>query len=554
VERAACADAEFVVSDENAPHVAEICRRLDGIPLAIELAAARVNVLSPKQLARKLDERFRVLTGGDRSALPRHRTMRALIDWSYELLSADERALFRTLSIFAGGFTLESAAAVSGQMDDILVLQLLSSLVDKSLVHAEQGEHGARYRLLESTRQYARERLDEAGAYETVAHAHASAFVALAEQLDRTYETTPDRTWLALAGADLENFRAALTWALRERADVPLGQQLVGTLRAVWGYFAPAEGRRWVQEAQNLVDCETQPATLAALDYASAHLASAHIQYQASLDAAERAFTRYLEVDDALQIARTQWNVGRTLARLGKFTEAEATLTQALGRARALGARKLTIAVLGSLASMRAAAGNLAEARRIAEEALAIARSCGAERSTAVLAQNHAEWEFRGGDASSALQLASESLAIDRAYDDKLNIAITLSNVTAYLIALERYDDARTSGREALVRARDAQWEIGTAFALQHLAAVAALQQMLGTGHDEVHARAAHLTGYVDARLQALRALREHTERQEYNKILAVLRDSLGEDVLATLMADGSAWTEDQAVVEAMQI
>ncbi|MBV8149072.1 MAG: GAF domain-containing protein, partial [Candidatus Eremiobacteraeota bacterium] len=138
-DRAFAVDKRFAITDENAPYVAEISRRLDGIPLAIELAAARVNVLSPKQLAQKLDERFRVLTGGDRSALPRHQTMRALIDWSYDLLSDDERALFRKLSIFAGGFTLESARAVCDvdAVDEIATLDLLSSLVDKSLVQAQ---------------------------------------------------------------------------------------------------------------------------------------------------------------------------------------------------------------------------------------------------------------------------------------------------------------------------------------------------------------------------------------------------------------------------------
>ena len=148
-DRARASDARFELNDENVPFVAEICRRLDGIPLAIELAAARVKVLSPKQLAQKLDERFRVLTGGDRSALPRHQTMRALIDWSYNLLSEQERALFAKLAIFAGGFTLESANAVCGDetTDELAVLDLLSSLVDKSLVQVDQGAR-PRYRLL----------------------------------------------------------------------------------------------------------------------------------------------------------------------------------------------------------------------------------------------------------------------------------------------------------------------------------------------------------------------------------------------------------------------
>ena len=153
-QRAAASDARFKLTDENAPVVAEICRRLDGIALAIELAAARVKVLAPRQLAQKLDKRFRVLTGGSRTALPRQQTMRALIDWSHDLLSPKEQKLFRRLAIFVGGWALETAGAVCADeeaAEDAIesweVLDLLSSLVDKSLVHAEQMEGGMRYRL-----------------------------------------------------------------------------------------------------------------------------------------------------------------------------------------------------------------------------------------------------------------------------------------------------------------------------------------------------------------------------------------------------------------------
>jgi predicted ATPase len=161
-DRALAVDRRFVIGDDNARYVGEICRRLDGIPLAIELAAARVNVLSPQQLAQKLDEWFRVLTGGDRTALARHQTMRALIDWSYDLLTEDEQRVFRTLSVFAGGCTLQTATTVCSE-DEIVTLERLSSLVEKSLLQAEPSDGGTRYQLLESMRQYAHERLVERG-------------------------------------------------------------------------------------------------------------------------------------------------------------------------------------------------------------------------------------------------------------------------------------------------------------------------------------------------------------------------------------------------------
>jgi len=553
-DRAFSANNRFALTEENVPHVVEICRRLDGIPLAIELAAARVKVLSPQRLAQMLDERFRVLTGGDRNALPRHQTMRALIDWSYDLLSNEERSVFRKLSIFAGGFTLESASAVCSDqvIDEIATLDVLSSLVDKSLVQAEEVESGTRYWLLESTRQYAREKLNESGAYEVVARAHATAYLALAEDLDDAWATTPDRAWDARAEPELENFRAALGWAFGARGDVPIGQRLAGALRPVLMNFGAAEGRRWVQTAREGADAQTPAATLAALDLAEAHLAAALAQHKASLAAAERALARYRELGDPWRIAHAQRWVGRALVFLGRTTEGEALLTQTLAEARRLGARRLTSTVLGDLPGARREAGDLVGARQLYAEALAIARSIGAERFAATVALNLAEAEFRGGDAATALRLADEALAVYHTFKDTRNVAVDLSNMAAYLLALERYDQARTAAREGLAAARDTQLAVGVAFALQHLAAIATLGRDVAASSREERARAARVLGYVDAQLAALEALREYTEQQEYDKMLPALRDALGADECAKLMAEGSTWTEDQAVAEAM--
>jgi predicted ATPase/class 3 adenylate cyclase len=217
-DRAVAADARFALTDANARFVSEICQRLDGIPLAIELAAARVSVLSPRQLAQRLDERFRVLTGGDRSALPRHQTMRALIDWSYDLLGERERSLFRKLSIFASGFTLEGAGIVGGDetRDEIEALDLVSSLVDKSLVQAEPGED-SRYRMLESTRQYARERLSEHGEFDISANRHLAYVSELVKRAGEEYESSMSGVAVTRLVVELEDVRGALDWAVRQR-------------------------------------------------------------------------------------------------------------------------------------------------------------------------------------------------------------------------------------------------------------------------------------------------------------------------------------------------
>ena len=197
-QRAAAADTKFKLTDESAPIVAEICRRLDGIALAIELAAARVEVLPPRQLAQKLDERFRVLIGGSRTALPRQQTMRALIDWSYDLLSEQEQKLFRRVSIFVGGWTLEAAEAVVNDdtLDALDIVDLISSLVEKSLVVAG-AEELLRYRLLESTRLFALEKLQQRGERDTLARRHAQWAADLADHAREASQTDPWAQWVA---------------------------------------------------------------------------------------------------------------------------------------------------------------------------------------------------------------------------------------------------------------------------------------------------------------------------------------------------------------------
>ncbi len=551
-DRAISADKRFNLSDENAADVAEICRRLDGIPLAIELASARVKVLSPRQLALMLDERFRLLTGGDRAALPRQQTMRALIDWSYDLLTGEEQALFRRLSIFAGSFTLESAGAVckDDSGDELAVFERLASLVDKSLVHTEAIANGTRYRLLESTRQYAREKLLERGEQDAVARAHGAAYLALAEQLEAAYDTTPDRVWHAQAEPEMENWRAVLTWALTYRSDVLMGQRLAGALRPAWVYLGPAEGRTWVMRALEQADAEAPPAVVAKLDFSDALLNSVLVQHRATHVAAERARVRYEQLDDVRGIAETQRLAGFILVALGQVSEGEALLHEALASSRRLGVRRLTSFALQNLAVARSSAGDVAQARALYGEALAISKSLGAERSAANVALNLGEAEFQAGDAERALQLADEALAGYGALNDTNSCATALSNMVAYLVTLDRSDEARARAREALELARVAQLDVSVAFALQHFVGVAVLR----AADAEAWARAARLLGYVEARLLELDAAREYTEQQGYDKMLVALRASLGEERLAALMDEGRTWTEEHAVTEAMLV
>ena len=231
--RARAVDHRFALSDENAPILAEICRRLDGIPLAIELAAARVRVFSPAELARRLDERFRILTGGTRTALPRQQTMRSTIDWSHDLLDGRERTLLRRVSVFAGGWTTDAAQAVcfDAILDEHEALDIMVSLIDKSLVVAELSGTEARYRLLESTQAYAFEKLAESGERETIAQRHAAWIAGLTVKFRKSYNTLPREQWQRALEPEVDNIRAALTYA-SGKGDAALAVRILWLARA----------------------------------------------------------------------------------------------------------------------------------------------------------------------------------------------------------------------------------------------------------------------------------------------------------------------------------
>ncbi len=553
--RARAVNPNFVLTDENASIVADICRRLDGIPLAIELAAARAKVLAPRQLAQRLDERFRILTGGYRTALPRQQTMRALIDWSYDLLSEPEQTLFRYVSIFAGGFGLEAATAVcaSETIEEFEVLDRLASLVDKSLVVADSGENEVRYRLLESMRQYAREKLGAGGETGALAARHAAAYAELAEQLEREYETLAYRPWLARTERELENVRAALTWSFGPGGDVLTGQRLATTLGRVLVAFAAPEARRWVTTARTHIDDSTPPPLAARLELAEAHLASVLNQYRAALSAAERAGALFKHLDDERGSADAKRFAGRSLIYLDRVADGEAALRESLVIHRALGSRRVG-GTLRDLAAARALAGDVVGARALFAEALATFKESADEANVAITAGTLAEAEFRGGDAESALRVAEDGLAAARALNRPRMLAWMLGNIAALLVALGRYEPARERGREALRLACELQVEVDVAFTLQHLAATAALRP-----HPEAESagelqRAALLAGFVDGRLAALEVVREYTEQQEYDRMSTALQAALGNAAVASLMADGRHWTEDRAAAEALQI
>jgi predicted ATPase/DNA-binding XRE family transcriptional regulator len=553
-DRVRASDARFEVTKENVEPIIEICQRLDGLPLAIELAAARATVLSPWQITERLDRIFDVLVPNGHAAIPRHETMRAVIEWSYVLLSSQAKLLFDRLSIFASSFSLETATTVCADSrlagDDIL--ELLSALIARSMIMVDFSRGEARYHMLEATRQYALERLAASGEREGIAQRHALSSLRVAQRLDRDWYAADERTWFRDAAAELDNCRAALEWSLVERRDVETGCSIAASLARVWYSLAPVEGRNWVRSALSSRTKDVTPITRSQLNIADAELCGALGEYAASFAAAERALKS--KGLDELQTARARQAAGSALGALGRSDEAEALLQGALEDARRLDNRRLRALVLGDLGTLRSRCGDVEGARLFYAEALTYYITLNFERPAASISGNLAEIEFAAGDVAAALQRAEEARAGHEAWHNRRSVAIDLNNMAAYLVAMDCFDDARAHASEALTVARDFKATVLTAYILQHVAAIGALQPYPDRRKERVNReRAAMLLGFVDGRLTALETGRERTEQQEYDRTMKVLREKLGSK-LEAVMALGSEWTEDGAAAVAMEL
>jgi len=547
-QRAQAVDRTFKLTKTNAAAVGAICRQLDGIPLAIELATARMNVLTLAALRARLERSIAFLSSGDRTVQPRHQTLRALIDWSYDLLAPAERRLFERLSVFAGGCDLAAIAAVcADEASEDETLASLASLVEKSLVVADVADREPRYRLLEVTRTYAREKLAERNATALTAQRHANAYAQLAERLERDDGCACDATRPRVL-LDIDNWRAALEWTLAGQNDVLLGQRLAAALRPVWWYVSLIEGRRWLYAANALIDERTPRAVQAVLELAQSSIACGLGEPESALAAARRVQDVYRQLGDPTGLAGAQYVAGRALICLMRAEEGESLLRESLESARALGDRKLVGNTLEYIAYARSMAGDLVQARACISEACAVQELVGNRSGAANSRLVLAEAEFRAGNVERACELVEPCVLTLRELGATPFLTAALLNWAAYLIACERWDDARRAASEGLTLARETQGTIWSAWALQHLAAVAALAPNVAASGEGKGERAAQLLGYVDARIAAMASLREFTEQVEYDRSCAALRVALGAEQFARLMAVGATIGELEAL------
>ena len=503
IDRASAALPGFQAGGDISQAVASVCGRLDGIPLAIELAAARVRTFSVEKIAARLDDRFRLLTHGDRTSLPRQQTLRALIDWSYELLGENERAVFRRLAVFAGGFTLEAAEAVSafGAVEKAHVLELVTQLAEKSLVVVETARE--RYSLLETVRQYAAERLGDSQEEDAARSRHLAYYVALAEKA-RPGLTGPRQVeWLSRLDTELENLLAAHAWCDRAAGGAELGLKLANLVRPYWFKRSLLGlGHRVTVEALNRGETA-------------------------------RSFAR----------CRGLFEAGQMSAFMGRYREAQNYLEESLAIARHIDDKRRVAVVLQPLGMSYLGQGDLATARRYLEEAMASAEALGEPREIAAALNALGQLGRVEGNLDAAGTLHERFLAIARRLEDRELIAIGLLNLA--MLAIGR--GAGESSRHLLLEALAIAEELGSKAAGQSLLEVAA---GLAAIRQEAE-RAARFYGAAEAQGAESGLRRDPADEIFLAPLVARARAALGAAAFAAAEQAGRVLPYDAAMAEA---
>ncbi len=506
VERAASVAPNFQLTAENALIVAQVAQRLDGIPLAIELAAARAQGLSIEQIATRLDDRFRLLTGGSRTALPRQQTLRALIDWSYDLLADPERMMFRRLAIFSGGWTLEAAEAICScnHVEDIGVMDLLLRLVDKSLVVADKQDGAARYRMLETIRQYARDRLFGSGEAETLRECHLGYFLNLARDAEPKLRGADQVRWLDRLDIEHDNLRAALDWSYESgREETAL--QMAGALWGFWemrGYFG--DSRSWLEKT--LATGDNAPATFR---------------------------------------VKALFGLGRLDKFQGKFDDARVRLQASLALYRASGQKREIALVLQTLGEVAAEQGDLVTASQRFEETLVIFQELDDKRGMAGIYLSQGEIARVQGRYEEAKALYAQSLALIDTFGDnrsKVTVLVNLGHV-----ALNQGDAATALEyfRDSLRSSQKLANKYLIAYCLAGLAGVARLSLQFE--------RAARLAGAADTLLGSIGGQLDLADRVEHERSVASVRSHLDAKTFAAAQAEGSGMMLEQVVAYALE-
>ncbi len=508
IERATAVAPAFELTDGNAPAVLRVCRRLDGMPLGVELAAARTKVLTVEQIDARLDDRFRLLAAGDRTAAPRQRTLRAAIDWSFGLLSPEEGLLFGRLSVFSGGFSLWAAEEIcSGNgVEEEEVLELLSHLVDKSLVLvAGQHDGEARYRMLETVRQYASEKLEQSGEEAEVRHRHAAFFLRLARRAGPELVGPEQASWLALLEAHHDDLRAALGWLTAEG----LAEEGLELGEALWRFWwlggHLAEGRAHLSALLSLTGEHTQTARRARALHVLGLLCSRHADYAG-----------------------------------GDQAEAKRSQEEALSIYRQLKDERHTAAALRELGRICAESGDGARARPLLDEALILERGSCNKHGVALTLTFLGCVEHLEGESAAAHPLLEEALGLFEDLEDRFYVGINLFLLGRAATDEGDFAEARARFAGLLETLPPSRYRWFAPRALEALARLAAAQGR--------PTRALTLAGAAEALREATGAPEGPVWRADLERRLAPARSKLGARAAAEALERGRALAPGEAV------
>jgi tetratricopeptide (TPR) repeat protein len=548
IERATKAEPRFHLTDHNATSIAQICQRLDGIPLAIELAAARVKLFTPEQIAERLDDRFKLLTGGSRTALPRQQTLRALIDWSYQSLNETEQRALRRLAVFSGGWTFEAAEAVAGAAD---ALDGLLGLVNKSLVNVEEQNGKSRYRFLETIRQYAMEKLLESGEASTVRDRHLEHFLLSMEQSpqreQRIFGALPDDTeWLDRMEQEHDNLRAALEWAASH--DPARALKLIYIVGNFWvGRDYNLEARRWCQiileRASSLTDMDRERAKVyGVLGWSSIGIGDHTI----GREAAEAGIALARKAGDTYMLGRTLGLVALACIFLGDFPAVERALVEAEEIARERGYAEQLAGVLTTRAQISFSGyRDLALAKRYLDEAVALSGSIENKWAAAMSLFGMGRVAGNMGDLDTARAKFMQSAELAKKIGNKRQVYSCYSELAHVLRENGETEEPLVIYRDLLPKWRD----------LGHRAAVAHELECIGyiLARKGEAPRAVTLLGAADALRKMIGSAPTPLELAEYENQTAALRERMQAAAFETTWEEGERLSMEDAIALAVR-
>jgi predicted ATPase/class 3 adenylate cyclase len=557
IERAQAARADFQMTIDNAPAVAEICVRLDGLPLAIELAAARVKVLPPQALLSRLEHRLKLLTGGTVDLPVRQQTLRDTLEWSYDLLNDEERKLFRRLAVFVGGRTLEAIEAVCNAEDDLGIdlLDGVQSLIDKSLLRQEEGVGGEpRFVMLETIHEYARDKLEESGEARVLAKEHAAYFLRLAEEAEPHLTSAKQQEWLLRLEEEHDNLRATLGWALA-RGEAETALRLGWSLSHFWqflGYLS--EGRKWLEGALQLPGAQQHALARALALVGAGYLAWRQHDFAAAIAYSRQsaAIWRQLqargesgpEVVRGLAGARAIEGISSTFlgdeAGRARSEEALVLLRQADDKGGLAGA--LVVLGLGQVAIAQA---DYAAARAVLEEGVGLFRQWGDTWGLAQALNSLGDIARIEGNYARAEVLYEETLMLHRRLDSRADFPASLHNLGYATLGVGNARRAAAFFVEALKLYVDLKDQAGVVECLAGLAGVA--------GAEHQPERAARLFGAAEALREALNAPLWPAERADSERNKATARAQLSEEEFEKAWAEGQAMNMEQAIEYALE-